>query len=90
MENIKTFSKNININFDNDEYQDQNQNQNDIDEDNSEYEQELLDFEYHEKTINIIYNEFSNYLESKSLPICEYLDIKTIKTFINKNLNIEN
>ena len=86
MENIETFSKNINFNIDNDE----EQNYNDIDEDNIEYEQELLECEYHEKTINMIYTEFSNYIESKSLPICEYLDTKTIKTFINKNLNIEN
>lgn len=84
MEEIETFSKNKNYSFD-----DQDENYNVSDEDNSDYEQELLDNEYYEKTLNIIHKEFEGYIESKSLPICEYLEVKNIEKFINKILNIE-
>jgi len=90
MKEIETFSKNKNFSFND---QDQNQNQdgeyNISNEYNSDYEQEILDNEYYEKTLNIIYKEFAYYIESKSLPICEYLEIKNIEKFLKKILNNE-
>jgi len=77
MEEIKTFSKNRNFSFD--EYE---ENYISNEDENEEYEEELLEQQFYEETINIISKEFLNYIDHKSLPICEYLNNKHIDRFI--------
>ena len=65
---------------------------NDIDDDNnsyiedeSEYTSELEDLlneEYDENVLILIQKELLNYVQAKSLPICEYLTIDNIYNFI--------
>ena len=54
-------------------------------EDDTEYTSELEDLlneEYDENVLILIQKELLNYVEEKSLPICEYLTIDNIYDFI--------
>jgi hypothetical protein len=54
-------------------------------EDETEYTSELEDLlneEYDENVLILIQKELLNYVEEKSLPICEYLTIDNIYDFI--------
>ena len=42
--------------------------------------------EYYIQTINMIQQDIIDFINSKSVPICEYLDTKTIDDFIYKNI----
>lgn len=56
-------------------------------EDDSEYDSELeeiLNQEYDNSALLLIQKELLNYVEAKSLPICEYLTINNIYNFILK------
>ena len=50
-----------------------------------EYEEKMRD--YYLNTINIIRKNILNYVEDKSLPICEYLSFKNIKMLLQKTNN---
>ncbi len=47
---------------------------------------EKIEEEYFTNTISIIQKNLLNFVEDKSLPLCEYLHIKSIKKFINDNI----
>jgi hypothetical protein len=42
--------------------------------------------DYFNTTIYIIQKNILNFIENKSLPLCEYLDTNSIKNFINDNI----
>ena len=50
-----------------------------------EYEEKMRD--YYLNTINIIRKNILNYIEDKSLPICEFLYLKNIKLLLQKTNN---
>ena len=59
------------------------------DSDYEDYEEDLLEHEYFEETLNIIHKEFSNFISDKSLPISEFLNKNKIKIFLSKNLDLK-
>jgi hypothetical protein len=50
---------------------------------NEEYNENISN-EFYEETINIIQENLLNYVNDKSLPLCEYLNCEDIEKFINK------
>jgi len=55
----------------------------------SEYEEEndrIKEYEYYIKTIIMIKNSINNYVNEKSLPLCEYMTFNKVNNFISKNL----
>lgn len=64
------------------EYNDE-ENENEL----TNLENELLDNEYFDETVYTVYKNLFNFINEKSLPLCEYLDIKTLEEFINKKCN---
>lgn len=62
-----------------DEFDDEVENKISIEEYN-----ENISNEFYEETINIIQENLLNYVNDKSLPLCEYLNYEDIEKFINK------
>jgi pterin-4a-carbinolamine dehydratase len=71
-----------------DEYNKRYENVNNLSEE-SESEDEHPNFEelYYNDTINIIGKALSEFVDEKSLPLCEYLGRKSIKDFLKFNFN---
>lgn len=49
-------------------------------------EEEKIEEEYLADTILIIQKNLINFVEDKSLPLCEYLSIESIEKFLNDNI----
>lgn len=65
-------------------------NENDSEnEDNNNYDSdyEYVEFEYNQESINIIQKNLLDYVERRSLPLCEYLSLEKISNFISKIIN---
>ena len=77
MEEIKNIKNNIMFNEEDDEYY--SDSESDFD---SELE-DIIEEEYYQDTLKLIHKELLNYVEMKSLPICEYLTIEYIHSFIS-------
>ena len=45
-----------------------------------------IEEEYFTDTINMVQKNLLDFVENKSLPLCEYLNISSIKKFININI----
>lgn len=45
---------------------------------------ENISNEFYQETVNIIQQNLLNYVNDKSLPVCEYLNYESIEKFINK------
>ncbi len=58
-----------------------------IDSEEEEENERIKEYEYYFKTINIINKSLHNYVDEKSLPLCEYMTFEKIERFVNKNLN---
>lgn len=48
----------------------------------NEQNEDYLNCEYYNNTLLIIQNELIKYIEDKSIPICEYLSINKLDSFI--------
>lgn len=69
-----------------------------IDEEDNEYgsdqekyylnkeDEEKIEEEYFTDTVKMIQKNLLNFVETKSLPLCEYLYVESIKKFINNNI----
>ena len=55
--------------------------------DEEEENERIKEYEYYSQTVDIINKSLQNYVNEKSLPLCEYMTCKKIDKFINKNLN---
>jgi len=58
-----------------------------VNDEDSEAENEEKLIEYYVETINIIRKNILNYIEDKSLPLCEFLYLKDIKMLLQKSNN---
>ena len=45
-----------------------------------------IEEEYFTETVNMVQKNLLDFVENKSLPLCEYLNISSIKKFININI----
>lgn len=68
-------------------YEDNITKNNFVNDEDSEAENEEKLIEYYVETINIIRKNILNYIEDKSLPLCEFLYLKDIKMLLQKSNN---
>jgi hypothetical protein len=65
----------------------ENSNEDDLNEDElqlcNEENEDYLNEQYYNDTLFLIQNELIKYIEDKSLPICEYLSIDNLDSFIS-------
>ena len=66
---------------------DEDENYGTDEEDEYNEEQELIYNEYKTNTVDIIHKNILDFVIEKSLPICEYLHIKSLKKFVNINVS---
>ena len=69
----------MNIIIENDSEDDEKKN------DNFEYEDDnVIDENYDKEALNFIEDNLLEYVKNRAIPLCEYITVKKIDTFLNK------
>ena len=85
-EPVKYIKNKMINNHNNDTYIEEKNLENEID-DETDDEEEIQNREYYLQSLNIIQKNILEYVDQKSLPICEYLSLKIINNMLYNKLN---